>query len=218
MELNFKSDHLLLFRRPSHVRGGQAGGHVDGLIGRKNSDIRVQCGLKEDVVIRAERGVLQRFDHLERMNGSRPTEQIYRANVCERYVRTYPRDGAQLLTIESFSIQIPFGSSPSGHHLGIDLRAGRTRRRRDELERIDGKDIRGTHHRNTRLPDGAQQQRTLLIHVRVHFRAAAASATGAALIAYFNKRQQSSRGWQSMASRVVRLDRGADCTRTGYRY
>ncbi|GBP46324.1 hypothetical protein EVAR_39701_1 [Eumeta japonica] len=50
---------------------------------RRNSDVREQCGLKEDVVTRVERGVLRWFGHLERMNESGLTKQIYRVNVCD---------------------------------------------------------------------------------------------------------------------------------------
>ncbi|GBP67262.1 hypothetical protein EVAR_47214_1 [Eumeta japonica] len=49
---------------------------------RRNSDVTERCGLKEDVVTRVERGILQWFGHLERMNEYRLTKQIYRANVC----------------------------------------------------------------------------------------------------------------------------------------
>ncbi|GBP05046.1 hypothetical protein EVAR_3392_1 [Eumeta japonica] len=43
-----------------------------------------RSGLKEDVTTRTESGMLRWFDHLERMNQSRPTKQIYRTNVIER--------------------------------------------------------------------------------------------------------------------------------------
>ncbi|GBP89022.1 hypothetical protein EVAR_36617_1 [Eumeta japonica] len=46
-------------------------------------DVQMRCGFKEGVVTRAERGILRWFGHLERMNEGRPTEQIYRARVCE---------------------------------------------------------------------------------------------------------------------------------------
>ncbi|GBP30675.1 hypothetical protein EVAR_75896_1 [Eumeta japonica] len=49
----------------------------------RNSDVRERCGLKEDVVIRAEKGMLRWFGHLERMNESRLTKQIYRGNLCD---------------------------------------------------------------------------------------------------------------------------------------
>ncbi|GBP28611.1 hypothetical protein EVAR_85810_1 [Eumeta japonica] len=49
----------------------------------RNSDVRERCGLKEDEVIRVERDMLQWFGHLERMNESRLTKQMYRANVCD---------------------------------------------------------------------------------------------------------------------------------------
>ncbi|GBP74848.1 hypothetical protein EVAR_55346_1 [Eumeta japonica] len=49
----------------------------------RNSDVRERCGSKEDVVTRVERGTLRWFGRLERMNGSRRTQQIYRANACD---------------------------------------------------------------------------------------------------------------------------------------
>ncbi|GBP12759.1 hypothetical protein EVAR_6092_1 [Eumeta japonica] len=50
------------------------------------------CGLKEVVVTRVERGMLRWFGHLEKMNDSRLTEQIYRANVCDEKVgKGHPR-------------------------------------------------------------------------------------------------------------------------------
>ncbi|GBP85578.1 hypothetical protein EVAR_64569_1 [Eumeta japonica] len=42
-----------------------------------------RCGLKEDVVTRVEKGMLRWFGHLERMNESRLTKQIYRVNVWD---------------------------------------------------------------------------------------------------------------------------------------
>ncbi|GBP42876.1 Regulator of G-protein signaling 7 [Eumeta japonica] len=42
--------------------------------------------LKEDVVPGVERGMLRWFGHLEKMNESRLTEQIYRANMCDEKV------------------------------------------------------------------------------------------------------------------------------------
>ncbi|GBP67988.1 hypothetical protein EVAR_57962_1 [Eumeta japonica] len=45
--------------------------------------VRERFGLKENVVTRIEKGVVRRFRHLERMNESRLTKQIYRANVCD---------------------------------------------------------------------------------------------------------------------------------------
>ncbi|GBP42988.1 hypothetical protein EVAR_49476_1 [Eumeta japonica] len=47
-----------------------------------NNDDRERCGFK-DVVTREERGMLQWFGRLERMNECRLTKQIYRANVCD---------------------------------------------------------------------------------------------------------------------------------------
>ncbi|GBP36110.1 hypothetical protein EVAR_93803_1 [Eumeta japonica] len=42
-----------------------------------------KLGLKKEVVTRVERGMLRRFDHLERANESRLTKQICRANACD---------------------------------------------------------------------------------------------------------------------------------------
>ncbi|GBP85668.1 hypothetical protein EVAR_99790_1 [Eumeta japonica] len=51
----------------------------------RNSDARGRCALKEDVVTRAERGMLRRFGHLERVNESRQTKQsIERMCMMER--------------------------------------------------------------------------------------------------------------------------------------
>ncbi|GBP27574.1 hypothetical protein EVAR_18769_1 [Eumeta japonica] len=47
---------------------------------------RERCGLKENVVTRVERGMLWWLGPLERMNESRLTKQIYRANVCDEKV------------------------------------------------------------------------------------------------------------------------------------
>ncbi|GBP21692.1 hypothetical protein EVAR_16240_1 [Eumeta japonica] len=49
----------------------------------KNSDVTKRCDLKKDVVTGVERSMLRWFDHLEGMNESRVTKQIYRANVCD---------------------------------------------------------------------------------------------------------------------------------------
>ncbi|GBP15383.1 hypothetical protein EVAR_80557_1 [Eumeta japonica] len=49
----------------------------------RNSDVRERCGWKEEVETRVERGMLRWFGHLESMNESRLTKQIYRANVCD---------------------------------------------------------------------------------------------------------------------------------------
>ncbi|GBP82831.1 hypothetical protein EVAR_56130_1 [Eumeta japonica] len=49
----------------------------------RKSDVRERCGLKEDVVARAERGMLRWFSHLGRMNGSRLTKQICRGNLYD---------------------------------------------------------------------------------------------------------------------------------------
>ncbi|GBP50095.1 hypothetical protein EVAR_17356_1 [Eumeta japonica] len=49
----------------------------------RNSDVRERCGLKEGEVTRVESGMLRWFGLLERMNESRQTKQMYRANVCD---------------------------------------------------------------------------------------------------------------------------------------
>ncbi|GBP15157.1 hypothetical protein EVAR_11453_1 [Eumeta japonica] len=48
-----------------------------------NSDVRERCGLKEDLVLRVEKGMLWWFGHLKRMNESRLTKQICRVDVCD---------------------------------------------------------------------------------------------------------------------------------------
>ncbi|GBP08652.1 hypothetical protein EVAR_7256_1 [Eumeta japonica] len=55
---------------------------------RRYSDIRVRCGLKEDLVTRVEKGMLRWFGHLESANESTLTKQIYRANEHGRDDRT----------------------------------------------------------------------------------------------------------------------------------
>ncbi|GBP70680.1 hypothetical protein EVAR_88855_1 [Eumeta japonica] len=62
----------------------------------RNSDVRERCGLKEDVVTRVERGMLRWFGHLERMNESRLTKQIYRANVCHEKLQRARAADAQV--------------------------------------------------------------------------------------------------------------------------
>ncbi|GBP52205.1 hypothetical protein EVAR_87590_1 [Eumeta japonica] len=49
----------------------------------RNSAARERCGLKEDVMIRVERGMLRCLAIWERKNESRLTKQIYRANMCD---------------------------------------------------------------------------------------------------------------------------------------
>ncbi|GBP30570.1 hypothetical protein EVAR_94751_1 [Eumeta japonica] len=50
----------------------------------KNSDVRERCGLKD--VTRIEKVMLQSFGRWERTNESRPTKQIYKANMCDGVV------------------------------------------------------------------------------------------------------------------------------------
>ncbi|GBP81541.1 hypothetical protein EVAR_57186_1 [Eumeta japonica] len=58
----------------------------------RNRDGRERCALKADVVTRVKRSMLQCFGHLERMDESRLTKQIYRANVCdEKFGKGRPR-------------------------------------------------------------------------------------------------------------------------------
>ncbi|GBP67906.1 hypothetical protein EVAR_38374_1 [Eumeta japonica] len=67
----------------------------------RNSIVKERCGLQEDVVIRVERGILRWFGHLERMNESRLTKQIYRANVCDEKFCTMTmlhEDGVKIQT------------------------------------------------------------------------------------------------------------------------
>ncbi|GBP81549.1 hypothetical protein EVAR_60261_1 [Eumeta japonica] len=48
----------------------------------RNSHVREWCGLKENLVT----GMLRWIGYLERMNESRLTKQIYRANVCDEKI------------------------------------------------------------------------------------------------------------------------------------
>ncbi|GBP26899.1 hypothetical protein EVAR_16481_1 [Eumeta japonica] len=48
----------------------------------RNSDVREQCGMKEDLLTRIEKDMLQWFGHLEKMNESKLTKQMCRANMC----------------------------------------------------------------------------------------------------------------------------------------
>ncbi|GBP21257.1 hypothetical protein EVAR_84384_1 [Eumeta japonica] len=52
----------------------------------RNGDARESRGLKEDVTIRLERGMLRWFGRRKMMNESRLTKQIYRASVCNEKV------------------------------------------------------------------------------------------------------------------------------------
>ncbi|GBP85178.1 Transmembrane channel-like protein 3 [Eumeta japonica] len=54
-------------------------GKKDGCI---SSDVREWYGVKKDVVTRVEKGMLQWFGHMKRMNESRLIKQTYRTNVC----------------------------------------------------------------------------------------------------------------------------------------
>ncbi|GBP77108.1 hypothetical protein EVAR_61110_1 [Eumeta japonica] len=53
----------------------------------RNDDVRERCGLLEDVVTRVERGVLRWFRHLEGINESNPTKQIYKAHLGDEKTR-----------------------------------------------------------------------------------------------------------------------------------
>lgn len=57
----------------------------------RNEIIREECGLKEDIVTRIEKGMLRWFGHLERMDESRLTKGIYRVKVNGRVGRGRPR-------------------------------------------------------------------------------------------------------------------------------
>ncbi|GBP84078.1 hypothetical protein EVAR_68780_1 [Eumeta japonica] len=60
--------------------------------GCRNSNIRKWCSLKEDIVTKVERGMLRWFGHLERINESRLTKKINRANLCDGKVgKSRPR-------------------------------------------------------------------------------------------------------------------------------
>ncbi|GBP39596.1 hypothetical protein EVAR_26679_1 [Eumeta japonica] len=66
----------------------------------RNSDVRERCGLKEDVVTRAERGMLRWFGHLERMDESGLTKQISRTNVCDGKVgKGRPKNPIQTILV-----------------------------------------------------------------------------------------------------------------------
>ncbi|GBP17261.1 hypothetical protein EVAR_17753_1 [Eumeta japonica] len=53
---------------------------------RRNNDVREWCGLKGDIAIKVEIDMLRRFGHLEWLNESKLTKQIYRTNVCDEKV------------------------------------------------------------------------------------------------------------------------------------
>ncbi|CAH1645106.1 unnamed protein product [Spodoptera littoralis] len=57
----------------------------------KNSVIRERCGLKDDVVTRIEKGMLRWFGHVERMDESRVTKEVYRADMNGAVGRGRPR-------------------------------------------------------------------------------------------------------------------------------
>ncbi|KAF9815912.1 hypothetical protein SFRURICE_009810 [Spodoptera frugiperda] len=57
----------------------------------KNSVVREKCGLKDDVVTRIEKGMLRWFGHVERMDESRFTKEIYKANMSGTVGRGRPR-------------------------------------------------------------------------------------------------------------------------------
>ena len=56
-----------------------------------NSIIREQCGVKEDVVTKIEKGMLRWFGHAERMDERRLTKEIYEARVNGGVGRGRPR-------------------------------------------------------------------------------------------------------------------------------
>ncbi|GBP65211.1 hypothetical protein EVAR_49011_1 [Eumeta japonica] len=70
----------------------------------RKSDIRERGGLKEDVVTKEDRDMLRWFGHLEGINGSRLTKQIYRA-VCvmERSARVALENPMQTTSVSRLS-------------------------------------------------------------------------------------------------------------------
>ncbi|GBP52459.1 hypothetical protein EVAR_39918_1 [Eumeta japonica] len=58
----------------------------------RKSDVRERRGLKKDVMTGFEKGVLRWLGHLDRMNESRLTKQIYRANMCGGKVEIVPTE------------------------------------------------------------------------------------------------------------------------------
>ena len=56
-----------------------------------NSIIREQCGVKEDVVTKIEKGMLRWFGHAERMDERRLTKEIYEATLYGSVGRGRPR-------------------------------------------------------------------------------------------------------------------------------
>ena len=57
----------------------------------RNNVIRDKCGLKDDIMTKIERHKLRWFGHMERMDGSRITKQIYSAGMNGRVGRGRPR-------------------------------------------------------------------------------------------------------------------------------
>lgn len=53
---------------------------------------RERSGVKNDVVTRIEKGMLQLFGHVEMIDVTRTTAQIYRANVDGNAERVHPED------------------------------------------------------------------------------------------------------------------------------
>jgi hypothetical protein len=53
--------------------------------------IREECGVKEDVVTKIEKNMLRWFGHVERMDESRLTKEIYEADVGGTAGRGRPR-------------------------------------------------------------------------------------------------------------------------------
>ncbi|GBP82733.1 hypothetical protein EVAR_89159_1 [Eumeta japonica] len=81
--------------RPHHPHAGGVPRHRPGVL-REMLPARLQdaqaahphaaerCRLKEDVAARVEKGMLQRYDRVVRVNENRPTKQLHSANVCNR--------------------------------------------------------------------------------------------------------------------------------------
>ena len=57
----------------------------------RNEVIRERCGVKENVVTRIDKGMLRWFGHVERMDETRMTKEIYTASFSGRVGRGRPR-------------------------------------------------------------------------------------------------------------------------------
>lgn len=57
----------------------------------QSGEYREQCGLKENVVIKIDKGMLKWFLHMARMNESKLAKNIYSDNVEDNIGRDRPR-------------------------------------------------------------------------------------------------------------------------------